>query len=272
MQRKCNLSLYSRKKRVKNCWHCKARLNQSSLFAYCSDQCLKDSQSLKETPVEQSPGRLRQSEISIDEWQQAKEREAFEDDFLWAKQADYWQKGSRSRAKKDSRRFRKSEPQPMVLTGHGVKLRIDRGALVVRNGFTHHPQQQEEFRIFPGDPRMPSRIVLVDTNGYLTLNVINWLSVQDVPLVLMNWKGEVTTVCGGDGTQSDPRLRQAQLEANKNGLGLRISIQLIKDKLKNSQETLLTLPSVNHESARRGLAKIIRALDPSKDVAELRFY
>jgi CRISPR-associated endonuclease Cas1 len=91
-------------------------------------------------------------------------------------------------------------------------------------------------------------------------------------LVLLNWKGEVTSVCGGDGTQSDPQLRQSQLAAQKNGLGLKLSIQLIKDKLKNSQETLFTLPAVNHETARRRIAHIILLLDTSKDVSELRFY
>lgn len=126
--------------------------------------------------------------------------------------------------------------------------------------------------LFPGDADMPSRIVLLDTSGYVTLDVIQWISSQQVPLVLLNWKGEVTNVCGGDGTQSDPQLRQSQLAAQKNGLGLKLSIQLIKDKLNNSQETLFTLPAVNHETARRRIANIIRLLDQSKDLSELRFY
>jgi CRISP-associated protein Cas1 len=273
MQRKCNLSLYSRKKRVRSCWVCKKRLqDQSSLFAYCSEQCLKRSQEPKGIDKPQSPAKERRAEIPEDEWQLAKEREGFDDDFLWVRQAEYWQRKPKARAKANRFRSPKSEPKPLILTGHGVKLRVDRGALLVRNGFTHHPQTQEEWRLFPGDPRMPSRIVLLDTSGYITLDVIQWISSQQVPLVLLNWKGEVTSVCGGDGTQSDPQLRQSQLAAQKNGLGLKISIQLITDKLRNSQETLFTLPAVNHEPARRRIANIIRRLDHSKDMAELRFY
>lgn len=274
MQRKCNLSLHPRKKRVRHCWYCKTRLqDQSSLFAYCSDQCLKKSQEPKKRDKTQPPARERRAEIPTDEWQQAKEREEFEDDYLWVRQSQQYEKESRPRTPKRNRlRSWKTEPKPLILTGHGVQLRVDRGALLVKNGFTHHPQIREEWRLFPGDPDLPSRIVLLDTSGYVTLDVIQWISSQHVPLVLLNWKGEVTSVCGGDGTQSDPQLRQSQLAAQKNGLGLKLSIQLIKDKLKNSQETLFTLPAVNHEPARIRIANIIRRLDQSKDMAELRFY
>jgi CRISPR-associated protein Cas1 len=273
MQRKCNLSLYARKKRVRHCWHCKARLkDQTTLFAYCSDNCFKQSQQQSKFTRHPAKTKQRHAEIPTDEWYQAKEREEFEDDFLWARQAEFWQKEQKSRAKANTFRTHKFEPKPLILTGHGVRLRVDHGGLLVRNGFTHHPQKQEERRLFPGDANMPSRIVLLDTSGYLTLDVIEWISSQHVPLVLLNWKSEVTSICGGDGTQSDPRLRQSQLAAQRNGLGLKLSIQLIKDKLKNSQETLFTLPAVNHEQARRRIANIIRRLAQSKDMAELRFY
>lgn len=147
MQRKCNLSPYPRKKRVRHCWYCKARLeDQTSLFAYCTEQCLKKSQEPKSTGTPQPTTEERQAEIPSDEWQQAKDREEFEDDSLWVRQTEYWQKESRPRTKRSAFRAWKTEPKPLILTGHGVKLRVDRGALLVRNGFTHHPQKQEEWR------------------------------------------------------------------------------------------------------------------------------
>ena len=276
MQRKCNLSLYPRNSHIKHCFYCKARLSdQTSLSAFCSSECLKNFQSVnnsEEPKQSETPQTIRRAEIPNDEWQVAEEHEESQDDILWARQSEYWIK--RSPASVRGRRFRsrKTEPKPLILTGHGVRLRVDRGALLVTNGFTHHPQTREEFRFFPGDASMPSRIILIDTNGYLTLDVIQWISSQNVPLVVLNWKGEVTTVCGGDGTQSDPQLRQAQLEAQKNGLGLKMSVQLIKDKLKQSQETLFALPSFDHEPARKCISSIIGKLDHSRDMQELRIY
>jgi CRISP-associated protein Cas1 len=33
--------------------------------------------------------------------------------------------------------------EPLILSGHGISLRIEGGALTIRNGFTHYPQKQE---------------------------------------------------------------------------------------------------------------------------------
>jgi len=179
------------------------------------------------------------------------------DDELWAARAKYWQgTESRSPARKNANR-RTSERRPLVLTGHGVQLRIDRGTLFVRNGFTHYPQAREEWRLFPGDWRVPSRIILLDTDGSLSLHVIKWLSEQGVPLVMIDWQGKAVSVIGGDGTATDPELRRAQLEARNNGRGLKLAIQLIRDKIIASQETLKTLPSARCKAA---IGKLDRAL------------
>jgi hypothetical protein len=155
--------------------------DQSTLFAYCSDECLKKSKEPKKSDTQQPPPKERRAEIPTDEWQRANEREEFEDDSLWVRQTEYWQKESRPHAKRSGFRSLRTEPKPLILTGHGVNLKVDRGALLVRNGFTHHPQRQEEYRLFPGDAEMPSRILLLDTSGYLTLDVIQWISSQHVP-------------------------------------------------------------------------------------------
>jgi CRISPR-associated protein Cas1 len=175
------------------------------------------------------------------------------DDELWAARAEYW----KGQEKKSTARKRVGERKPLILTGHGVQLRVDRGALFVRNGFTHYPQAREEWRLFPGDWRLPSRIILLDTDGSLSLHVITWLSEQGVPLVMINWQGKAVSVIGGDGTTTALELRQAQLEARNNGRGLQLAIQLIRDKIIASQETLKTLPSGRCKIA---IGKLGRAL------------
>jgi hypothetical protein len=72
-------------------------------------------------------------------------------------------------------------------------LRADHGALVVRNGFTHYPQRVEEHHYFRGDRTLPSRIIVLDGSGSLSFDVLSWLSEQRVPLIRINWRGEVVT-------------------------------------------------------------------------------
>jgi hypothetical protein len=86
-----------------------------------------------------------------------------DDDLNWAARCIYWleNRDPKSRPRKKNR----PERQPLILSGHGMRLRIDHGTLLVQNGFTHYPQRREEFRLFPGDwrasagtlPNVPSR-------------------------------------------------------------------------------------------------------------------
>jgi CRISPR-associated protein Cas1 len=154
-----------------------------------------------------------------------------------------WQ-GSAAEVPKPQRAYRrrKVERKPLVLVGHGVRLRVHQGTLLVRNGFTHYPQEREELRLFPGDSRLPLRIIALDSDGSISLDVIKWLSQQGIPLVLLSWQGQVVSVVG-DGAAYDPSLREAQLEAQNNGTGLRISSELIQGKIANSCDTLRSLPA-----------------------------
>jgi CRISP-associated protein Cas1 len=170
--------------------------------------------------------------------------EEMDEDAAWAQRGRYWEGEAAEQQQAPQRplRRRKSEPKPLVLNGHGVRLRIHQGSLVVQNGFTHYPQERQELRLFPGDQRLPSRLIMLDSDGSISLDVIKWLSQQGIPLVLLNWQGEVVSVVG-DGTAYDPDLCEAQLAAQKNGRGLQVSTQLIRDKIINSRATLQSLPS-----------------------------
>jgi CRISPR-associated endonuclease Cas1 len=116
-------------------------------------------------------------------------------------------------------------------------LRVDHGALVVRNGFTHYPQRVEEYRFFRGDRALPSRIIVLDGSGTLSFEVLSWLSEQNVPLIRINWRGEVVTALGA-GHSADPKRVAAQLEAQRNGHALPFAVSLIRQKIRNSIETL----------------------------------
>lgn len=169
--------------------------------------------------------------------------DAAQEDAIWAERGDYWehhavitQPPTRSRAKP-------ALHDPLILTGHGVQFRIDHGTLVIRNGFTHYPQRREEWRFFPGDREHPSRIILLDADGSISLHVVAWLARQAIPLVLLDWQGQVTSVMNGGGRAADAALLHAQLAAQYDGRGLHLATQLIRAKIAASIETLRNLPA-----------------------------
>jgi hypothetical protein len=50
--------------------------------------------------------------------------------------------------------------------------------------------QREELRIFPGEMLRPPRIILLDGSGAITLDVISWLSTQNIPLFQLDYRGQ----------------------------------------------------------------------------------
>lgn len=167
--------------------------------------------------------------------------EAGLDDHVWLERCRYW-----AAQRPEKWKGRRGPPprrlhQPLILTGHGVRLNIDQGTLLVRQGFTHYPQEQELYRFFPNDRYMPSRIIVVDGSGSITLDVIGWLSQQNVPFVRIDWQGNATNVISSS-YGPDPKLVRAQLAAQEdNKARLKIATALITEKLKNSVETLRDL-------------------------------
>jgi CRISPR-associated protein Cas1 len=187
----------------------------------------------------------------------------------WAERARYWEAlGTTEENEPDPFNARKVEQPPLVLNGHGVRLRIDNGALVVKNGFTHYPQDNPELRYFPGERKLPSRIIAIDNDGSLTFDVIAWLSRHRVPLVVLNWQGEVVSV-SGDGAVYDPQIREAQLEARTNGIGLTLSTKLIREKVAGQQEALWSFwRTPSRDNGLRKLQAILDELETEPETIE----
>ncbi len=193
-----------------------------------------------------------------------------EDDPSWSERGTYWETAfTPTKVTSPWRRDR----MPLVLGGHGVQLRIDAGTLLVRNGLTHHPQQREEYRFFLGDPSLPLRIVLVDSDGYITLDAIDWLARQEVPVLLLAWDGAARSLLPAGSSRSIPELLQAQVRGLTDGSGLRLARVLIERKVEGSYAALANVPQGPQvDRARSSLAAIREelALSPPADVDSLR--
>ncbi|MGA9334022.1 MAG: CRISPR-associated endonuclease Cas1 [Rudaea sp.] len=162
----------------------------------------------------------------------------------WADRCSYWL--SVPTTPKRTGRPRRRNHAPLILTGHGMHLRVSSGALLVRGGCTHYPQQQEEWRLFPGDPKLPSRIVVVDGSGSISFDVLDWLSAQKVPLIRINWRGEIQSVLGGTTYSADPIKVDIQREAQRTRAAS-IAKALIGAKIANSIETLKCSIPASHQ-------------------------
>ncbi|MDA8051106.1 MAG: CRISPR-associated endonuclease Cas1 [Rhodospirillales bacterium] len=155
----------------------------------------------------------------------------------WAERSAFWREQFDKPANK--RAAKQRERQPLILSGHGMGLRINHGALEVRNGFTHYPQTREQWRLFPGDPRLPSRIVLLDGSGAVTLDVLAWLAEQNIPLIQFDWRGNVVAAIGTNSLGADPLLLQRQVMAAENPKrSVAIAAWLVREKLRSSRLTL----------------------------------
>src|ERR1700722_19343435 len=195
------------------------------------------------------------------------------DDHEWADRCRHW--GQRGTGPKDKMVRRQRSRDSLILAGHGVSLRIEAGTLLIRNGFTHYPQRQQQYRYFKGDADLPSRIIMLDGSGSITFDVLTWLNEQKVPLVKIDWTGNTVTVISGDSfaanrhrvawqteTLSDPRKRMQFCNA------------LITKKIEGCVLTLeksVRRSGAWEKAMERAYADLSRLeLDPPKDVDALR--
>lgn len=158
-------------------------------------------------------------------------------DLNWADRSDYWQN---YREPKPGRKKKFKYREPLILCGHGIRIRVDRDTLLIRSGFTHYPQKPEEIRFFPGDPNLPDRIIILDGNGGVSFDALNWMSDQKIALIQLNWRGQVV-FSGNSGSAANPRLVVWQSEIRNSEKGLQLTRKLIAAKFDACSETLLAI-------------------------------
>jgi CRISPR-associated protein Cas1 len=195
-----------------------------------------------------------------------------DDDFAWAERNQRWL--ARTKKRTSYRKPRERSREPLILTGHGVSLRIDRGTLLIQNGFTHYPQERETYRYFNGDLNLPPKIIMLDGSGGLSFDVISWLAAQNVALFRIDYLGEVASIIGGSGAAYDPARVQWQVETRTDPeRRLEFCCELIADKIAVTIETMKTaLPestarSKALEKAARSIARLkLRAVGTVNEI------
>jgi CRISPR-associated protein Cas1 len=119
----------------------------------------------------------------------------------------------------------------ITLFGYGIKVHVDRGHLIIQDGIGGDRRAARLSRVGHG----LRRLVVVGSDGMVSLSALSWLASQDAAFVMLNRDGSVLTTTGPV-RKSDARLRRAQGLADSSGAGLQIVRELITQKLLGQEQ------------------------------------
>ena len=118
----------------------------------------------------------------------------------------------------------------VTLFGYNSSASVDRGHLVLNDGIGMNRRHGR----FPRVRHGLKRLVVIGSTGMVTFEALRWLADQDAAFVLLDRDGSVLTVSGPVGP-SDARLRRAQSLAHQSDVAVRISRELISQKLEGQK-------------------------------------
>lgn len=117
----------------------------------------------------------------------------------------------------------------LALGGHGVRVGVNRGALVLSVA-GENPQT-----FYAADRRTPERISLCAADGSITLDALQWLALRNVPVTLLDWEGNAIGqfIPGSPDMESIPPAKGSCPSA---------AVELIRRKLHASRDTVMMFP------------------------------
>ena len=114
----------------------------------------------------------------------------------------------------------------VTLYGYDIRVRVDRGHLILEDGIGGERRYARLPRVAHG----LRRLVVIGAHGFVSLAALRWLADQDAAFLLLERDGRVLTTTGPV-RSSDARLRRAQALALQSGAALRIVRELIDQKI-----------------------------------------
>src|SRR5437870_2729176 len=115
----------------------------------------------------------------------------------------------------------------LCLWGFGVKVRLDKNHFCAEWGVGLKGYQVRLARV---DGRKLKRVILLGSDGYISLEALRFISDVGATFSMIDKRGKALVVCSPV-SPSDSKLRRAQSLALLNGSALRISREIISEKL-----------------------------------------
>src|SRR5712691_5196413 len=114
----------------------------------------------------------------------------------------------------------------IVLNGSGIRVQVSARHLFLHDGIADERRTIRLPRVGHG----LRRLVMIGSDGFITLEALRWLADQGAAFVMLDRRGKVLVVTGPV-SSSDAKLRRAQALSLGNGTALKISTELISQKL-----------------------------------------
>lgn len=118
----------------------------------------------------------------------------------------------------------------VTLSGYGIQVRVDRGHLILEGGIG----QERRWARLPRVGHGLRRLVVVGSDGIVSLAALRWISDQKISFAMLERDGSVLLTTG-PARSSDVRLRRAQGLAQVSGAALRITRELIRQKIRGQE-------------------------------------
>jgi len=119
----------------------------------------------------------------------------------------------------------------VTVYGYGSSVRTDRGHLVIEDGIGNDRRTGRFARVGHG----LKRLVVVGSDGMVSLSALRWLADQDAAFLMLDRDGTVLVTTGPVRT-SDARLRRSQALAESTGASLQLTRELISRKLSGQEQ------------------------------------
>jgi len=152
----------------------------------------------------------------------------------------------------------------LTVSGYGIRIYVERGHLTIEDGIG---ADRRNFRL----PRVGHglrRLVLIGSDGFVSLSALRWLRDQDAAFFMLERDGSVIATTGPV-HPSDARLRRAQALACQSDLGLRIARELIDEKL--ARQEALARDALANPRAGQAIASARAALASAGTFENIRY-
>jgi CRISPR-associated endonuclease Cas1 len=151
----------------------------------------------------------------------------------------------------------------VTLFGYGISACVDRGHLILEDGIGPHRRKARLPRVGHG----LRRLVVIGSDGMVSLGALRWLADQDASFVMLDRVGSVLATTGPV-RPSDARLRRAQSLAAQSGTDLRITRSLIAAKLAGQER--IAREKLDNATAAQAISQARLALDTAATIPATR--
>lgn len=151
----------------------------------------------------------------------------------------------------------------VTLYGYGIRVYVDRGHLIVKDGIGSDRHEGRFARVGHG----LRRLVVVGSDGLVSLAALRWLADQDASFVMLERDGSLIAATGPVGP-SDARLRRAQAVARQTPIAVEIARELIGQKLAGQEQ--IAHERLNVQTVAEAIAQARANLDAADTIEAIR--